>query len=60
MDLQASSDEHPSPDSPGMKMAQEEVTPGITEDNVTEKGIKAEKYAYYGLFAANNGIGPYQ
>ncbi|KAG6368881.1 hypothetical protein INS49_003099 [Diaporthe citri] len=60
MDLQASSDERPGPDSPGSKTAQEEITPDVTEENVTEKGIKAEKYAYYGLFAANNGIGPYQ
>lgn len=60
MDLQASSDEHPGPNSPGKKPAQEETTSDVTEGNVTEKGIKAEKYAYYGLFAANSGIGPYQ
>lgn len=60
MNLQASSDERPGPESLGLKTAQEEITPDITEDNVAEKGIKAEKYAYYGLFAANNGIGPYQ
>lgn len=60
MDLKTSSDERPGSDSPGMKTAREEITPETTEANVTEKGIKAEKYAYYGLFAANNGIGPYQ
>lgn len=60
MDLQTSSDEHPAPVDPAKNTAQEEVTRDITEYNVNEKGIKAEKYAYYGLFAANNGIGPYQ
>lgn len=60
MDLQTSSDEHQGPIAPEKNMAQDEVTRDITEDGVNEKGIRAEKYAYYGLFAANNGIGPYQ
>lgn len=60
MDLQTSSDEHPGPSAPVKNVAQEEVTRDITDSHVREKGIKAEKYAYYGLFAANNGIGPYQ
>lgn len=60
MDLQTSSDDNPGPIAPEKHTAQKEITRDITEPNVNEKGIKAEKYAYYGLFFANNGIGPYQ
>lgn len=60
MDPQTSSDENPGPVGPGKHTAQKEITRDITEPNVNEKGIKSEKYAYYGLFFANNGIGPYQ
>jgi hypothetical protein len=47
--------------SPGT--VQEETTQDTTEQanvDANLKGIKAEKYAYYSLFAANSGIGPYQ
>lgn len=45
--------------SPGT--VQEEIAQDTTEQtNVDAKGVRAEKYAYYSLFAANNGIGPYQ
>lgn len=60
MDLQTSSDDNPGPIAPEKNTAQKEITRGVTGPNVIERGIKAEKYAYYGLFAANNGIGPYQ
>lgn len=30
------------------------------QDSGNLKAIRVEKYAYYSLFAANNGIGPYQ
>lgn len=60
MDLQTSSDEPRGPIAPEKNAAHDEITRDITKDSVNEKGIRAEKYAYYGLFAANNGIGPYQ
>lgn len=60
MDLQTSSDDNPGPIALEKHTAQKAITRDIIEPNVNEKGIKAEKYAYYGLFFANNGIGPYQ
>ncbi|POS81020.1 hypothetical protein DHEL01_v200593 [Diaporthe helianthi] len=40
---------------------QEDISEDITDQaDVEAKGVRAEKYAYYSLFAANNGIGPYQ
>jgi len=54
MDQQTGHDKNPG-------TLQEEIAQDPTEQaNVDEKGVKAEKYAYYSLFAANNGIGPYQ
>ncbi|KAH8761043.1 autophagy-related protein 22-like protein [Diaporthe sp. PMI_573] len=54
MDQQTGHDKNPG-------TLQEEIAQDTSEQaNVDEKGVKAEKYAYYSLFAANNGIGPYQ
>lgn len=60
MDLRTSGDEQPGAIAPEKNTANEGITQETTDDNFNDKGIKAEKYAYYGLFAANNGIGPYQ
>lgn len=44
-----------------LSSVQQEVAQDTTDrESVDLKGVKAEKYAYYSLFAANNGIGPYQ
>lgn len=60
MDPQASRDKDPGLVAPEKGVAQAAIADEVTEDDVNEKGIRAEKFAYYGLFAANNGIGPYQ
>lgn len=60
MDLRTSSDERPDAIAPEKNAVNEGITQETSEETFNEKGIRAEKYAYYGLFAANNGIGPYQ
>lgn len=54
MDRQTDHDKRPG-------TVQEEIAQETNgQANVDAKGVRAEKYAYYSLFAANNGIGPYQ
>lgn len=61
MDSQTSGDTHPGHIALEENMSREGNAQGtVKQDASDEKSVRAEKYAYYSFFAANNGIGPYQ